>query len=145
MTAPARRPVSYLPGRWTALVTDQLCLLADVHLADPLLATCWEASNAADGGAGGAAAVLDVLARSVQQRAPSFVLVARADDGVRLVVAGRAHAEVFAGQQDPIVHGAGEGQAEGALAVRVTQDHAGREAVGLGRQEPDRLAGAAHG
>ena len=114
MTVPGHRSVSYLPGRWTALVTDDLCVLCDVHLADPLLAACWEAAGGAgSGGAGadGAGAVLDVLARSAHQRPPSFVLVARAGDALRLVVAGRAHAEVFAGQQDPVVYGVADGQA----------------------------------
>ena len=102
MTEPGRRAVSYLPGRWTALVTDELCLLGDVHLADPLLAACWDAGSA--GGDAAATAVLDVLARPGQGGTSGFVLVARAGAALRLVVAGRAHAEVFAGAQDPVVH-----------------------------------------
>lgn len=124
--APGLRAVSYLPGRWAALVTEEFCLLGDLHLADPLLAACWVAGTAPDGG--GVAAVLDVLARSGPDRAPSFVLVARAGDALRLVVAGRAHAEVFAGRQDPVVHGAGDVRTwfderlDPALDVRLVAD-----------------------
>ncbi|GAB2477237.1 FHA domain-containing protein [Jatrophihabitans fulvus] len=115
--APTRAPVlTFVPGAWLAVVSDDLALLLDVTPSHPVLGACW---NAAARGIG----VDGVLAALAQAGGiTDFALVgATGDGGTRVVVSGSARVEL-AGPQ-PAVLSATDGPRDerfgGRLAVRL--------------------------
>src|SRR5690348_3089423 len=92
MTVPQGRApvsVSYVPGRWVALVADDLWLLADLDAGGAILTACWEAVERRAGIDG----LLGVILREGLRSVPSFALAGRTPTGYRLLVSGKAQAE----------------------------------------------------
>lgn len=87
VTLPDEPPVTYVPGSWLALVTDDLCVLADVPADSRVLADCWAAAVTGQG----LDAVLGLLAGV---GASAYAAATRTDDGLRVVLAGAGRAEV---------------------------------------------------
>ncbi|HEV7204982.1 MAG TPA: FHA domain-containing protein [Jatrophihabitans sp.] len=103
MTEPQGRApvsVSYVPGRWVALVADDLWLLADLDAGGAVLTACWEAVERRAGVDG----LLGVILREGLRSVPSFALAGRTATGYRLLVSGKAQAEATApGASEPDV------------------------------------------
>jgi hypothetical protein len=94
-----RASITYVPGRWVALAADDVWLLAELDPSGAILAACWEAVERGAGVDG----LLGVILREGLRSVPSFALVGRAETELRLLVSGKAQAEVAqAGRPDPV-------------------------------------------
>ncbi len=95
MTAPhGRASLAYTPGRWVAITSaasgDAVALLADLDPAAPGVAACWAAAEAG----AGVDAMLGVILREGLRSVPSFAIAGRSADGMRVLVSGKARAEI---------------------------------------------------
>ncbi|MEO9139514.1 MAG: FHA domain-containing protein [Jatrophihabitans sp.] len=93
-------PVTYLSGTWIALVYGDVVLLAESATLAPVVTACWTAVVEGAGFDG----VLGAIAQAGPDEVPSFALVGpSAEGGTRLVVSGKAQAEVAEpGRRQPL-------------------------------------------
>lgn len=88
--AALRPSVRYVPGAWVLLAGDDVWLLAETPPSSPVVAACW---TAIEQGAG-VDHLLGIILREGLRVVPSFALAGRSESGMRVLVEGKARAEM---------------------------------------------------